>query len=141
MSNRVKSLEIRNEVIKLIKEKFEINFGYSYNDLYRIKDNGLVRRLKGNLYKNGEDRWFYYFNKDNNCKEFNELVLKIDNFVKELNYEGFKIRLKKKVNCIDERDRYYYEKNSNEVVSMKEFREIVKNREKEMILSIVFKDI
>ena len=51
MNNSKKSLEIRNEVINLIKEKFEINFSYSYNDLYKIKDNNLVRRLKGNLYK------------------------------------------------------------------------------------------
>jgi hypothetical protein len=139
MSNRVKSLEIRDEVIKLIKEKFNLDFGYSYNDLYRIKDNGLVRRLKGNLYNVKENIYYFNLGKDSN-KEFNDLILKVDNFVKELDYKGFEIKIKKKLNCVSERDRYYYEKSSNEIVNMKEYREIVKDRERELILSIRFKD-
>jgi hypothetical protein len=43
-----KSLIVRNEVIKMIKEKFDMNFSYSFNDLYKVKD-GVVRRLKGGM--------------------------------------------------------------------------------------------
>jgi hypothetical protein len=41
-----RSLVVRNVIIKEIKEKFNIDFGYSYNDLYKI-NGGEVRRLKG----------------------------------------------------------------------------------------------
>jgi hypothetical protein len=143
MNNSKKSLEVRNEVINLIKEKFGIDFMYSFNDLYKVKNDFIVRRLKGYLYKrNEEDR--YYYLKDSNInkiEEFNNLVLEIDNFVKELKFEGFEIRLKKVINCIDERDRNWYEERNNEFVSIKEFREIVMKNEKRLILSIKFKNI
>ena len=140
MSNRVKSLEIRNEVIKLIKEKFNLNFGYSFNDLYKVKDNFIVRRLKGNLYNVDENRYYFDLGKDSN-KEYNDIILEIDNFVKELNFEGFEIRLKKRLVCVDEYGRSLYEKYSNEIVRLKEYREIEKDNEKELILSIKFKNI
>jgi hypothetical protein len=140
MNNIKKSLEVRNEVIKLINEKFGIDFIYSYNDLYKIK---MVysRRLKGYLYKRGEDRYYYLIDSNSiKIEEFNNLVLEIDNFVKELKFEGFEIRLKKVVNCVDERDRNRYEERNNEFISLKEFREIVMKNEKELILSIKFKN-
>jgi hypothetical protein len=140
MSNRVKSLEIRNEVIKVIEDKFEMKFSYGFNDLYKVKDNNLVRRLKGNLYNVEENIYYFNLGKDRN-KEYNDLVLEIDNFVKNLDYKDFEIRLKKKVVYVDKRDREYYEKYNNCIISMKELRDIEVFKEKELILSIVFKDI
>ena len=139
MSNRVKSLEIRDEVDKLVEEKFGFSFLISYNDLYKIKDNGLVRRLKCNL--GVKSNKGYYESEENEINEFNKLIIEIDNFVKELNYEGFEIRLKKRVVYVGERDREYYEKCFNCIVSMKELRDIEVFNERELILSIVFKDI
>jgi hypothetical protein len=144
MNNRVKSLEIRDEVINLIEKKFEMRFSYGYNDLYKVKDNGLVRRLKGSLYNIFDSNKFGYVNlsNDKNLRnEFNDLVLKVDNFVKELNYEGFEIRLKKKRLEFSKRDRDGFEKYYNIVLSMKEYKEIVNERNGELILSIKMKDI
>jgi hypothetical protein len=138
MNNRKKSLEIRNEVDKLVEEKFGFSFLISYNDLYKIKDNGLVRRLKCNLgVKNNKG---YYESEENKINEFNKLIIEIDNFVKNLDYKDFEIRLKKKVVYVDERDREYYEKYNNCIISMKELRDIEIFKERELILSIVFKD-
>jgi hypothetical protein len=87
MNNRLKSLEVRNEVIKLIKEKFEMNFSYSYNDLYRVKDDFIVRRLKGGLYNVFDVSKFGYVNINKNKDlrdEFNNLILKIDDYLKHV---------------------------------------------------------
>lgn len=140
MNNRVKSLEVRNKVIKLIKEKFNLDFGYSFNDLYKIKNNNVVRRLKGNLYNVDENKYYFYLGKDSN-KEFNDLVLEIDNFVKSLIFEGFEIRLKKKVDLGSEEERNSYEKIKNKIISIKEYREMIEDNERELILSIRFEDI
>lgn len=140
MNNRVKSLEVRNEVIKLIKEKFNLDFGYSFNDLYKIKNNNVVRRLKGNLYNVDENKYYFYLGKDSN-KEFNDLILEIDNFVKSLIFEGFEIRLKKKVDLGSEYERNSYEKIKNKIISIKEYREMIEDNERELILSIRFEDI
>jgi len=139
MNNRVKSLEIRNEVINLIEEKFGIVFSWSYNDLYKIKDNGLVRRLKGYLMIREYNDCIEGLEIEN--EEYNDLVLEIDNFVKNLDYKDFEIRLKKRVSYVEERDREYYERYNNCIISMKELRDIEIFKEKELILSIVFKDI
>jgi hypothetical protein len=138
MSNRVKSLEIRNEVIKLIEEKFGIVFYYSYNDLYKIKDNGLVRRLKGYLMIREYNGSIEGLDVEN--EEYNDKIVLIDNFVNNLKYKGFEIKLKKRVIYVDERDREYFEKYNNCIVSMKELRDIEVFKERELILSIRFKD-
>ena len=138
MSNRVKSLEIRNEVIKLIEEKFGIIFYYSYNDLYKIKDNGLVRRLKGYLMIREYNGSIEGLDVEN--EEYNDKIVLIDNFVNNLKYKGFEIKLKKRVIYVDERDREYFEKYNNCIVSMKELRDIEVFKERELILSIRFKD-
>ena len=139
MNNRVKSLEIRNEVIKLIEDKFEMKFSYGFNDLYKVKDNNLVRRLKGNLFRkiNGEIIWWSKDEKD----LFNDLVLEINSYLNDLKYEGFEVRLKKKVIEISERDRNYFEERNNIIIDMKEYKKYRMENEKELILSIVFKDI
>ena len=143
MNNRLKSLEVRNEVIKLIKEKFEMNFSYSYNDLYKVKDDFIVRRLKGGLYNIFDVSKFGYVNINKNKDlrdEFNNLILKIDDYLKSLNYEGFEIRLKKKKLSFSKRDRDSLEKYYDVVLSMKEYKEIVNERNGELILSIKMKD-
>jgi hypothetical protein len=139
MNNRVKSLEIRNEVINLIESNFDgLRFSYSYNDLYKVKD-GVVRRLKGDLYKN-KDISKFWFDK-NEIKEFNDLVLKIDNYLKNLNYEGFKIRLKKRDLNGDYLSRERYEERSGEIISLNDYKNKLKYEEMKLILSIRFKDI
>jgi hypothetical protein len=143
MNNRLKSLEVRNEVIKLIKEKFEMNFSYSYNDLYKVKDDFIVRRLKGGLYNIFDVSKFGYVNINKNKDlrdEFNNLILKIDDYLKSLNYEGFEIRLKKKKLSFSKRDRDGLEKYYNVVLSMEEYKEIVNERNGDLILSIKMKD-
>ena len=143
MNNRLKSLEVRNEVIKLIKEKFEMNFSYSYNDLYKVKDDFIVRRLKGGLYNIFDVSKFGYVNINKNKDlrdEFNNLILKIDDYLKSLNYEGFEIRLKKKKLEYSKRDRDSLEKYYNVVLSMEDYKEIVNERNGDLILSIKMKD-
>jgi len=140
MNNRVKSLEIKKEVIELIKEKFNWDFGYSYDDLYKVKDNGLVRRLKGNLYRKEYNNYVYYERGIKN-KEFNNLILEINKYLNNLNYEGFEINLKKiRVEC-SENNRKMYEENRKVIISLKELRELFVDNERELILSIRFKDI
>ena len=84
-----KSLIVRNEVIKMIKEKFDMNFGYSFNDLYKVKD-GVCRRLKGGLWR--VDYGFL------NMKEFNEIFNEVKEFVDNLDIEDFDIKLNKMLN-------------------------------------------
>jgi hypothetical protein len=138
MSNRVKSLEIRNEVIDLIEEKYGVVFNYSYNDLYKIKDNGLVRRLKGYLRIRENDNFLGELGVKN--EEYNDKIVLINNFVNNLKYKGFEIKLKKRVVYVEERDREYYERYNNCIISMKELRDIEIFKERELILSIRFKD-
>ena len=81
-----KSLIVRNEVIKMIKEKFDMSFSYSFNDLYKVKD-GVVRRLKGGMSRvdfGGMD-----------MKEFNKKFDEVKEFVDNLDIEGFDIKLNK----------------------------------------------
>ena len=131
MNNSLKSLEVKNEVINLIKEKFKINFNYSFNDLYKVKDNGLVRRLKGYIYYDRKNN--FLIDKVN----FNNVVVEIDNYLKSLNYEGFEIRLKKRKieNLRLIRDSKYVN------LSLEECRKELEFEESVLILSIKFKNI
>jgi hypothetical protein len=139
MNNRVKSLKIRNEVINLIESKFDgVRFIYSYNDLYKIKDNGLVRRLKGSLYKRKDIDKFWFDSNENEV--FNNLIIEVNNYLNNLNYKGFEIRLKKKGIEISERDRNYFEERNNIVINMKEYKKYRIESERDVILSIRFKD-
>lgn len=83
-----RSLEVRNEVIEMIREKFDMRFGYSFNDLYGVKG-GVVRRLKGGMSRVdfGEME----------MKEFNKKFNEVKEFVDNLNIEGFDIKLNKLV--------------------------------------------
>lgn len=84
-----KSLEVRNEVIKMIKEKFDMNLSYSFNDLYKVKD-GVVRRLKGGLWR--VDYGIM------NMKEWNDKFNEIKEFIDNLEIEDFDIKLDKRLN-------------------------------------------
>ena len=84
-----KSLIVRNEVIKMIKEKFDMNFSYSFNDLYKVKD-GVVRRLKGGMWR------VDYGNMD--MKEYNKVFNEVKEFVDNLDIEDFDIKLDKRLN-------------------------------------------
>jgi hypothetical protein len=84
-----KSLIVRNEVIKMIKEKFDMNFSYSFNDLYKVKD-GVVRRLKGGIWR------VDYGNM--NMKEYNKVFNEVKEFVDNLDIEDFDIKLNKMLN-------------------------------------------
>ncbi len=83
-----KSLIVRNEVIKMIREKFDMDFDYSFNDLYKVKD-GVVRRLKGGLSRVDFGRM--------DMKEFNKKFDEVKEFVDNLDIEGFNIKLDKLV--------------------------------------------
>jgi uncharacterized protein (UPF0335 family) len=120
-----------------------MKFSFSYNDIYKVKDNFVIRRLKGSLYNVFDVNKFGYINLNNNedlRNEFNDLIRKIDNFVYELNYEGFEIRLKKKVLDFSKKDRNVFESNNNVILSMKEYKEIMNESNGEIILSIKMKD-
>jgi hypothetical protein len=86
-----KSLIVRNEIIEKLYNELGINFSYSFNDLYSVK-NGVVRRLKGGIW----NREMY--EKGCNKKEFNDVFDKVKDFIENLEFEGFKIELNKKMN-------------------------------------------
>jgi hypothetical protein len=83
-----RSLEVRNEVIEMIREKFDMRFGYSFNDLYGVKG-GVVRRLKGSIGRVDFGRM--------DIEEYNNKFNKVKEFVDNLDIEGFDIKLNKLV--------------------------------------------
>ena len=83
-----RSLEVRNEVIEMIREKFDMRFGYSFNDLYGVKG-GVVRRLKGSIGRVDFGRM--------DLEEYNNKFNKVKEFVDNLDIEGFDIKLNKLV--------------------------------------------
>jgi hypothetical protein len=120
-----------------------MNFSYSYNDLYKVKDDFIVRRLKGGLYNMFDLNKFGYVNMNNNKDlrdEFNNLILKVDDYLKSLNYEGFEIRLKKKKLSFCKSEKESFEKYYNIILSMKEYKEILNEKNGDLILSIKMKD-
>ena len=81
-----KSLLLRNELIELIKEKFDLNFGFWFNDLYKVKE-GVVRRLKGGMSRVDGGRL--------DVNEFNVKFNEVKVFLESLNIEGFDIKFNK----------------------------------------------
>ena len=81
-----KSLLLRNELIELIKEKFDLNFGFWFNDLYKVKE-GVVRRLKGGMSRVDGGRM--------DVNEFNVKFNEVKVFLESLNIEGFDIKFNK----------------------------------------------
>ena len=81
-----KSLLLRNELIELIKEKFDLNFGFWFNDLYKVKE-GVVRRLKGGMSRVDGGRM--------DVNDFNVKFNEVKVFLESLNIEGFDIKFNK----------------------------------------------
>ena len=87
-----KSLLIRNEIIEKLDKELGVNFGYSFNDLYGVKG-GVVRRLKGGIInKEIVERGEY-----NNNEVFDKLFNEVKEFVENLEFEGFEIKLNKRM--------------------------------------------
>jgi hypothetical protein len=107
-----KSLIVRNEIIEKLYNELGVNFSYSFNDLYSVKD-GVVRRLKGGIW----NREMY--EKGCNKKEFNDVFDKVKNFIDKLEFEGFEIKFDK-IRCYgwweykDWRNRNIFEGNFEE---------------------------
>jgi hypothetical protein len=85
-----RSLLVRNEIIEKLDKELGVNFGFSFNDLYGVKG-GVVRRLKGGIW----NREMYERGWD--VKMFNELFNKVKEFVENLEFEGYKIELNKRL--------------------------------------------
>jgi hypothetical protein len=84
------SLLLRNEINDKLKKEFGIEFSFSFNDLYKVKD-GVVRRLKGCI----SSRELYEKGYNYNDKLFNELFDKVKNFIENLECEDFKVEFNK----------------------------------------------
>ena len=128
-----RSLVVRNIIIKEIKEKFNIDFGYSYNDLYKI-NGGEVRRLKGCFnyldFRNMDD-----YNKFLNS--YNDLFNKVKEFLKEYKLEEFEVKIEKLYD-INVRE-YKLMKNNGYIGNFEDYKKDKYNNERELILSIRWK--
>jgi hypothetical protein len=87
-----KSLIVRNEIIEKLYNELGVNFGYSFNDLYKVKS-GVVRRLKGGI----SNKELYERRELNNMKEYNKLFDKVKEYLENLEFEGFKIEFNKRL--------------------------------------------
>ena len=107
MNLRNESLKVRNEIIEKIKNELNVNFSYSFNDLYWVKNKEVeVRRLKGGIY----NQELYNSYRDKNVmKRYNEIFNEVKKFVESLKYDNFKIELNK----IKDNYRFDYERSLN----------------------------
>jgi hypothetical protein len=128
-----RSLVVRNVIIKEIKEKFNIDFGYSYNDLYKI-NGGEVRRLKGCFnyldFRNMDD-----YNKFLNS--YNDLFNKVKEFLKEYKLEEFEVKIEKLYDVYVRE--YKLMKNNGYIGNFEDYKKDKYNNERELILSIRWK--
>ena len=111
---RNESLKVRNEVINRIKNELNVDFSFSFNDLYWVdKKKVEVRRLKGGLYS--EEMY-----NDYSKKKFNDVFEEVKKFVESLEYKDFKIELNK----IKDNYRldYYKSLNINNNLSYEEYK-------------------
>ena len=81
---RVESLNLRNKIIEEVKKELNVDLGFWFNDLYKVKG-GVVRRLKGGMY-NG-------INLDD--KEYNDLLDDVSDFILNLNWNRFRVNINK----------------------------------------------
>ena len=93
ISKTRESLLVRNEIIDKLEKELKVRFSYSFNDLYGVKG-GVVRRLKGGLWSK---EMFERGNVYCDMEVYNELFNKVKKFVENLEYEGFKIELNKRI--------------------------------------------
>ena len=88
------SLDLKDLLIEKI-EKLGFEFGYGFNDLYKIK-NGEVRRLKGMLFGivDSEEVWYGKINKKD-LNKYNKIFGKVKNEI-EGKYGDYKVELNKR---------------------------------------------
>ncbi len=133
MNLRKESLEVKNEVIKKLREEFDLYFSYNFNDLYWVENKKVeVRRLKGCL--SGEDIWYL-----DNIK-FEEKYLEVKKFIESLEYKNFKIEFNKIRNDIS-LNRFlnvYKSKNNFIDLSFNEYKEELYYNERVLILKISY---
>ncbi len=90
---RKESLLVRDNIVKIVEEKLNLNLSLDWNDLYKI-NGGEVRRLKGMVYdlSKGKPSPKVYRNND---------IKKISEFINSLEFEGFEINFRK-LNLMEE---------------------------------------
>ena len=122
---RNESLKVRNELIEKIKNECNVDFSYSFNDLYLINNKKVeVRRLKGYL------RW------NSNIKKYNDKFEEVKKFVESLEYKDFKIELNKRRN--NYRNEYYRNFSINNNLNYKEYCNEIDYNESCLILKISY---
>jgi len=88
------SLLLKNEIIEKLDKELGVRFGYSYNDLYGVKE-GVVRRLKGSIWSDELELNMRRGENMKNEKLYNELFNKVKEYLESLEVEGFKIEFNK----------------------------------------------
>jgi hypothetical protein len=127
---RNESLIVRNELIEKIKNKCNVDFGISFNDLYLINNKKVeVRRLKGYL-NNNEICWY------SNIKKYNDKFEEVKKFVESLEYKDFKIELNKIRN--NYRNEYYRNFSINNNLNYKKYCNEINYNESCLILKISY---
>jgi hypothetical protein len=86
---RKESLLVRNELIKILKDVFDLEFNIWYNDLYWRLNNIEVRRLKGNFNRDSSDEV-----NNSNFSISKEKYYELKKFISEYNFkDDFKVEL------------------------------------------------
>ena len=89
---RKESLLVRNELIKILKDVFDLEFNVLYNDLYWRLNNIEVRRLKGNFNRDSSDEV-----NNSNFSISKEKYYELKKFISEYNFkDDFKVELNMK---------------------------------------------
>ena len=89
---RKESLLVRNELIKILKDVFDLEFNVWYNDLYWRLNNIEVRRLKGNFNRDSSDEV-----NNSNFSISKEKYYELKKFISEYNFkDDFKVELNMK---------------------------------------------
>lgn len=127
-----RSLLLRNEIINKLKEELNIDFYFSYNDLYKVKG-GEVRRLKGRIF-NEEFRNLEY---NDLMKLFNDRFVEVKRYLKGLKFEDFEIEFNK-LNDIGV-DEYVLMKNKGYEGNWEDYKNEKYYKEMTLILSIRWK--
>ena len=86
---RKESLLVRNELIKILKDVFDLEFNVWYNDLYWRLNDIEVRRLKGNFNRDSSDEV-----NNSNFSISKEKYYELKKFISEYNFkDDFKVEL------------------------------------------------
>ena len=120
---RVESLNLRNKIIEEVKKELNVDLGFWFNDLYKVKG-GVVRRLKGGMY-NG-------INLDD--KEYNDLLDDVSDFILNLDWNRFRVNINKLKNY-SWRD-YVNFKNNGFEGNWDEYKKYILEKERVIILKI-----